>query len=205
MSVVERKRHQLLSVVSDHALQFAVAENFVADKFDRFNSGQRPFVDFEHQVHSVLLERDDFWLDGRGEAAAPAIDIKNALYIALHTRLREHDARAQLKLRSADPRPSMRRFPSKAIRLMMGFSTTLTTSVFPSRRIATSLNRPVAKSFFSPVSIRSGSTNVSRPDCKVGQHGFILDALRSLDFSIASYGSAPDHRRLVLSNGNATC
>ena len=51
----------------------------------------------------------------------------------------------------------MRLLPSKAIRLMIGFSTTLTTSVLPSRRKVTSANRPVANSAFSDSSIRCGS------------------------------------------------
>jgi hypothetical protein len=46
--------------------------------------------------------------------------------------------------------------------------------------------------------------NVSRPDPEIGEYGFVLDALRSLD-SDRLDGTASDHRGLVLSNGNASC
>src|SRR6185437_7906696 len=74
------------------------AELVVADKGDAAHAGHRPLVDLEHQVDAVLLERDDLGIDGSGEAAVAAVEVEDALDVALHLGARIDDTRLELHL-----------------------------------------------------------------------------------------------------------
>ena len=132
MSSLARNRYQAVSRGLDHPAQRAVAELLVADEADAADTGNRAFVDLEHQVDPVLVELDDLGLDLGGIAAVAAVELEDAADGVLHPCPGVDHARPELDL-ALSTLLSSRLLPSKAMRLMIGFSTTLTTSTSPSR------------------------------------------------------------------------
>jgi hypothetical protein len=58
----------------------------VTDKCDFVDPGLAAFVDFEHEVNSIIGKFDIFRVDADVIAAAVLIDIDNALNVGLHNR-----------------------------------------------------------------------------------------------------------------------
>jgi len=77
--------------------------------------------------------------------------------VSLCTLVRVKTTRGRSSISCARVSSSMRSLPSKAMRLTIGFSSTITTSTLPSRSRRTSAKRPVAKRFFRESSRRTGS------------------------------------------------
>src|SRR5258708_39326676 len=69
------------------------AELVVADEGDAAHAGYRPLVDLEHEIDTVLLERDDLRIDRGGKAAVAAGDVEGGFDGALHLWARVDDAR----------------------------------------------------------------------------------------------------------------
>src|SRR6185312_10860596 len=71
-------------------------ESVIADEVDAFDLRRRALGDFEHEVDAILLELNDLWLNIGGKEALPAVDVENALHIALNLGAREHRSRLEL-------------------------------------------------------------------------------------------------------------
>jgi hypothetical protein len=112
----------------------------IADEGDPADQRRLALVDLEHDVHPVLFQADDLRLDARIEPPAAGIKVQYALPVGLSQSGREDRARTKLQLAAE----LIFLFPSKTIRLTIGFSTTLTTSVSPWRLRLTSWKSPVA-------------------------------------------------------------
>ena len=127
----------------DDAAKLGVGEGLIADEIDTGHLGLRPLADFEHKVDPVMVELDNLGVDLGRVIALPPVDVENALNVGL-------DAGASSKARAASAAPLELSvsvltsvFPSKATRLMIGFSATVTTTTLPCRLICTSWKRPV--------------------------------------------------------------
>ena len=80
----------------DDIAQLAVVEGVVAHEVDAFDLRRAAFCDFEHEVDAILLELDDFGLDGRSEPALAAVDIKHTLNVGLNFGAGEDRARLKM-------------------------------------------------------------------------------------------------------------
>src|ERR1700746_3677527 len=70
----------------------------VSDEIDASYPGKLALVNLEDEIDPVFRELNDFWLDGCSKPSLPAVQIKDAFDIVLHSRPRIDDARAQLDL-----------------------------------------------------------------------------------------------------------
>ena len=82
----------------DRAAQGAVGEHPVANEIDAAHAGRLALVDLEDEVDPVFRQLDDLRLDGRGKAAAAAVELEDPPDVVLHPGAGINDARTQLDL-----------------------------------------------------------------------------------------------------------
>src|SRR4249920_3373604 len=70
----------------------------VSDEIDAAHTGKLALVNLEDEIDSVFRKLNDFGLDGCSEPSLPAVEIKDAFDIVLHSRPGIDDARTQLDL-----------------------------------------------------------------------------------------------------------
>ena len=96
---VRRQDRQQARLLGRHfVLQVAVAELLVAEDADLANLRLRSFVDFEHDIDAVLVERHHLGLDGRSEAALTLVQLDDAGDVGADFRAGEDLARRELDL-----------------------------------------------------------------------------------------------------------
>ena len=118
----DRNRFRCLDLV----LQPLVAIAVVADEADLLDAGLFAFVDLEHEVDAVVRQFDDLRLDADVETAVAAVDFDDALHVGLH-QSGATACRAAFDCTSLTSWSSLIfLLPSKATRLITGFSTTVT-------------------------------------------------------------------------------
>jgi len=165
----------------------------VADEGDAAHAGYRPLVDLEHEIDTVLLERDDLRIDRGGKAAVAAVDVEDAFDVALHLGARVDDARLELNL-------GVERLVAELVVALEGDAVDDRVLHHPDdEHVAFAAQRDVGKKPGGEQALQRavdaiGVEWVARLDQHVGAHRLGLDALRALDADLGDGATGRDLR-----------